>query len=74
MIFLHSSHIKVHANLKSSNVVIDGRWTCKLTDFGLMRFMEGQDDDPELSDHAKYSGNQLLSNTIMSCSILYINV
>jgi serine/threonine protein kinase len=33
--YLHDSPIKKHGKLKSSNVVVDGRWTCKLTDYGL---------------------------------------
>lgn len=33
--YLHKTHINYHGNLKSSNCVVDSRWTCKLTDFGL---------------------------------------
>ncbi|RDD43673.1 Atrial natriuretic peptide receptor 1 [Trichoplax sp. H2] len=35
MIHIHSSDIKYHGNLKSSNCLVDGRWTVKLTDFGM---------------------------------------
>ena len=54
--FLHDSDLKYHGRLKSSNVVIDGRWACKLTDYGLHDFCEGEDEDEEMSNHAKYSG------------------
>nr|KAG5694015.1 hypothetical protein BaRGS_002469 [Batillaria attramentaria] len=35
--YLHKSHVSYHGNLKSSNCVVDSRWTCKLTDFGVPR-------------------------------------
>ncbi|XP_068157470.1 atrial natriuretic peptide receptor 1 isoform X1 [Drosophila tropicalis] len=35
MQFLHSSDIKSHGNLKSSNCVVDSRFVLKITDFGL---------------------------------------
>ena len=54
MSFLHSSDIRLHGKLKSNNVVIDGRWACKLTDYGLTVFTSGEGPDPELSDHNKY--------------------
>ncbi|KAL8603623.1 hypothetical protein ACOMHN_005565 [Nucella lapillus] len=34
MAFLHK-HDMIHGNLKSSNCVVDDRWICKVTDFGL---------------------------------------
>ncbi|XP_060068241.1 atrial natriuretic peptide receptor 1-like [Ylistrum balloti] len=33
--FIHKCSIHYHGNLKSSNCVVDSRWTCKLTDFGV---------------------------------------
>ena len=33
--FLHASSIGSHGRLKSSNCVVDGRWTVKLSDYGL---------------------------------------
>ncbi len=35
MSYLHSSELKAHRNLKSSNCVVDSRFVLKLTDFGL---------------------------------------
>ena len=35
MAYLHSSDIRSHGNLKSSNCVVDSRFVLKITDFGL---------------------------------------
>lgn len=35
MTYLHSSEIRSHGNLKSSNCVVDSRFVLKITDFGL---------------------------------------
>ena len=35
MLFIHSSEIKFHGNLTSTNCVVDSRFTLKITDFGL---------------------------------------
>jgi len=56
MHFLQNSPVHIHGNLKSSNVLIDSRWTCKLTDHGLFLFKEGQEVDVEAGTEAKYYG------------------
>nr|QNG40927.1 ANPR-like 4 [Placozoa sp. H4] len=45
MHYLHCSPLKFHGNLKSSNCVIDSRWVCKITDYGLATFRSKQDDE-----------------------------
>ncbi|XP_067931824.1 speract receptor-like isoform X2 [Watersipora subatra] len=42
MVFLHESDIHYHGFLRSTNCVIDGRWTVKLTGYGLRHFREGE--------------------------------
>ncbi|XP_052801340.1 atrial natriuretic peptide receptor 1-like isoform X2 [Mya arenaria] len=37
---LHKSAIYFHGNLRSTNCVVDSRWTCKLTDFGVPTIRE----------------------------------
>ena len=53
MSYIHSSVLKHHGRLKSSNVLIDSRWTCKITDMGLRKFREGE-KLPNFGDHAYY--------------------
>ena len=35
MEFLHKSSVEYHGRLKSSNCVVDNRWTCMITDYGI---------------------------------------
>ncbi|XP_071539288.1 atrial natriuretic peptide receptor 1 [Panulirus ornatus] len=44
MAFLHSSEIRTHGNLKSTNCVVDSRFVLKLTDFGLHILREKDKD------------------------------
>ncbi|XP_070196504.1 atrial natriuretic peptide receptor 1-like [Littorina saxatilis] len=49
MTYLHRHKI-VHGNLKSNNCVVDDRWTCKVTDFGLHEYKrENKTLDPDLA-------------------------
>jgi hypothetical protein len=34
MLFIHSSDLKTHGSLSSTNCVVDSRFTLKITDFG----------------------------------------
>jgi len=44
LLYLNTTEIRVHGNLKSSNCVIDSRWVLKLTDFGLYHFKAKQEN------------------------------
>lgn len=59
MHFLQNSPVQLHGNLKSSNVLIDSHWTCKLTDHGLFLFKEGQEIDVEAGEDSKYYGKYI---------------
>ncbi|XP_041356233.1 atrial natriuretic peptide receptor 1-like [Gigantopelta aegis] len=51
MAYLHTSEIKSHGRLKSTNCVIDSRFVVKITDFGLHRLR----DSPEIMDHNSFA-------------------
>lgn len=61
MTYLHSTDIGSHGNLSSLTCVIDHRWNCKITDYGLAHFRklatktvaEKVDDKPFLSRESK---------------------
>lgn len=44
MAYIHSSEIRSHGNLKSSNCVVDSRFVLKVTDFGLHSLRSGFED------------------------------
>ena len=49
MAYIHSSEIRSHGNLKSSNCVVDSRFVLKVTDFGLhsLRVADDEADDQD---------------------------
>ncbi|KAH8346975.1 hypothetical protein KR059_003637 [Drosophila kikkawai] len=59
MQFLHSSDIRSHGNLKSSNCVVDSRFVLKITDFGLHSLRKSQfdmeSDGGNCNSHAYWS-------------------
>ncbi|KAI9535975.1 Nitrogen permease reactivator protein [Dissostichus eleginoides] len=52
MLFLHSSVISSHGNLKSSNCVVDSRFVLKITDYGVQSLRGGGVPD---DSHAHYA-------------------
>lgn len=51
MLYLHSSDIKSHGSLKSSNCVVDSRFVLKIADFGL-HFLRSHEDFHNEGDHS----------------------
>ena len=69
MYFLHSSEIKSHGKLKTSNCVVDSRFVLKVTDFGLAELHAMEDPTAEdLESHRYYkSKSRELSNLSECC-------
>ncbi|PVD36191.1 hypothetical protein C0Q70_03166, partial [Pomacea canaliculata] len=53
MAYLHSTEIRCHGNLKSTNCVVDSRFVVKITDFGLHYFRE-KEEEIEDDSYAHY--------------------
>ena len=54
--FIHASKLGSHGRLKSSNCLVDNRWTLKLTDYSIGPFLEGNDPSQVsvLEEHEQY--------------------
>lgn len=50
-------------------MIIDGRWVCKLTDYGLVTLTADQDPDAEASDDQLYT-----STSVSSCLAVFIRM
>src|SRR6218665_799636 len=70
MAYIHSTEIKSHGNLKSSNCVVDSRFVLKITDFGLHAF-KGRDDQNTQDDYAYYRGS---SSHVSTQCLLYTSI
>jgi serine/threonine protein kinase len=53
MSYLHSSDVRSHGSLKSSNCVVDSRFVLKITDFGL-HIVRGCAEDADDKDSYAY--------------------
>jgi len=62
---IHSSSIGIHGNLSSQNCLIDNRWVCKLSNFGLEN-MKGNDKGPPEFPHAYYKNKFWLAPEIIN--------
>ena len=69
--YLHTSDMRFHGNLKSSNCVVDSRFVLKLTDFGLHQLRRRKDTDQASYEFCKsrlWSAPEVLSNRSMLAS------
>ncbi|KAK2149866.1 hypothetical protein LSH36_433g00068 [Paralvinella palmiformis] len=54
MVFIGKTSFHSHGSLKSANCLIDSRWVLKISDFGLVKFKEGEKDNEEESDFKRH--------------------
>lgn len=59
MAYLHSSDIRSHGNLKSSNCVVDSRFVLKITDFGL-HCLRVYDENENEDSYAHWRSKELI--------------
>jgi atrial natriuretic peptide receptor A len=52
MSYLHSSDVRSHGSLKSSNCVVDSRFVLKITDFGLHSLRASGEDADDKDSYA----------------------
>lgn len=55
MLYIQSSELRCHGNLKSSNCLLDSNWTLKVADFGLHK-LRNADKDPIKNERDYYFG------------------
>jgi len=60
--YIHRSEIKSHGRLKSSNCLIDNRWTVKISGFGLHNLKAHQRNVGIFNPHDKFSVDESRSN------------
>ena len=72
MIYLHDSPIVSHGNLKSSNCLVDCRWTIKLSDFGLCELKSGTSDVCEGSPNNKKNIDTHCESKLIRVNVLPI--
>ena len=56
---LHESELMLHGHLNSFNILVDNRWNCKLTDYGLYTFKDISlevNKDIVIDEEGRYEG------------------
>lgn len=63
MLYIHSSDLRCHGNLKSANCLLDSNWTLKVTDFGLHKLRNAA-KDPSQNERDHYFGKSNLTRSL----------
>ena len=61
---IHNSQIGSHGNLKSSNCVVDSRFICKITDFGLPTLRSNNNKSSPAGVHKDYAYYRSMFSTL----------
>ncbi len=72
MAYLHSSEIRSHGNLKSSNCVVDSRFVLKHTDFGLTSLRGHNNEMSGEDSYLYYKGKEIVLHFMISMYILIL--
>lgn len=54
MHFLHTTSIHSHGQLKSSNCVVDSRFVCKISDYGLHELRKSPNEENEMKNSHEF--------------------
>ena len=74
MNYLHTkTTIKLHGSLSSTRIYIDGKWSCKIWDFGLKSFRHGEVTS-SAGTSAYYRGYDLLGCSMFCTVTLYLHM
>ncbi|GFO42895.1 guanylate cyclase [Plakobranchus ocellatus] len=71
MAYLHSSEVRSHGNLKSTNCVVDSRFVVKITDFGLHQLRAT--DDPSVATQL-IRGESVMAESYEAVTIYFSDI
>lgn len=72
MIYIHTSALGYHGNLKSSNCVVTSRWMLQITDFGLHDLRNSAESE-SIGEHQHYRSMYCRIFLYFNCLLLFIN-
>lgn len=71
MAFIHDSVIETHGKLRSSNVYVDSRWMCKVGDFPMPNFCDGEKTRDDEKNSESFSKSFSISRLHLEKNVLF---